>query len=355
VRESGLVRNRQTRKLSREGEALLRHQDTEALPYAFETWASQGKFDELSRIPAIKGQKSRYTRLTPPAMRHEAIVEALSWCPTEGWISVSDFMRALKIWHFDFELDLSDYSGLYVGDSIYGRLTESGGWTTAKRLYVNAVLWEYLGSIGALDLLYLPPDEAYLDFEYHDIYDEYYSLYNGLAYFRINPPGAYLLGQADEYVPSHPTDAALFSIDPTLVLTLKDPSTLTPNLLNQLAQFTVEEDREHYRLYNQQVLNALKSGSDLEQIADFLVRRHEGPLPKQITDWLEEVKANSRAVKSVGKALFIRASSQALLQLATEETQPSASSSRSSRGAPWLSRRTGKRYSASASRNWATS
>lgn len=54
VRESGLVRNRQTRKLTDEGEALLRHQDTEALLYAFETWASRGKFDELSRIPAFR-------------------------------------------------------------------------------------------------------------------------------------------------------------------------------------------------------------------------------------------------------------------------------------------------------------
>jgi hypothetical protein len=57
-----------------------------------------------------------------------------------------------------------------------------------RELYTNAVLWEYLGSIGALDLLYLPPEVV-----------EYDSLYEGLIFFRINPLGAYLFGQAGEY------------------------------------------------------------------------------------------------------------------------------------------------------------
>ena len=310
VRGSGLIQNHYRSELSDEGEALLD---------AFETWTSQGHFDELSRITAIKGQGAKRTRLTPPAERREAIVEALSWCPAHVWISVTDFMRALEIWQFDFDLDRSDFSGLYMGDSTYGLLDYAGseGWSLAKRLYVNAVLWEYLGSIGALDLLYLPPEEAGLEFDYS--HDEYFSPYDGLLYFRINPLGAYLLGQADEYVPSYPIDDPLFSVDPELVLTLKDPDALTPNLHGLLGQFAAEQDREHYRLDTQRVLTTLESGGELEHISDFLARRHEGPLPTRVTDWLQEIEESTHAFQSAGTALLVRARSQAMLKLVAED------------------------------------
>jgi hypothetical protein len=48
------------------GEALLRHQDPEALLDAFETWAG-GSSDELDRIKALKGLKAKRTHLSPPA------------------------------------------------------------------------------------------------------------------------------------------------------------------------------------------------------------------------------------------------------------------------------------------------
>ncbi|MBA4116697.1 MAG: hypothetical protein H0X71_09775 [Rubrobacter sp.] len=299
VSESGLIQNRSRGELSDKGAALMVHQDAEALLDAFETWTSQGSFDELSRVTAIKGQGAKRTHLTPPAERREAVVEALSWCPALVWIPVTDFMRALKIWQFDFDLDRSDFSGLYVGDSTYGLLDYAGseGWSLVKRLYVNAVLWEYLGSIGALDLIYLPPEEAGLELDYS--HDEYFSPYDGLLYFRINPLGAYLLGQAGEYVPSYPIDDPLFSVNSDLILTLKD--------------------REHYQLDAQQILTTLESGGELAHISGFLARRHEGPLPAQVTDWLQEIEDSTHAFQSAGTALLIKARSQAMLKLVAED------------------------------------
>jgi len=318
ARTSGLVRGYY--KLSDGGEALLQSRSPEALLDAFETWANEGHFDELSRISTIKGQKSKRTRLSPSASRRQAIVEALSWCPTGVWISIPDFLRALKIWHFDFEIDLSNYgTGLYVGDAHYGWLGYADDRSLVKELYTKAVLMEYLGSIGVLDVVYLPPEDVELGYELYDDYHDYYSPYDGLLFFRINPLGAYLLGQAGEYAPSQPADAALFSIDPVLVLTLKDPDALTPNLRHQLGQFAVEQDRQYYRLDTQQILNALESGSDLEHIADFLAQWHEGPLPAQATDWLEEIQDNTRAFKSDGNALLLKARSQELIQLVAED------------------------------------
>ena len=259
-------------------------------------------FDELGRISAVKGQKSKHARLTAPAERHEAIVEALSWCPAGVWISVEDFHRALKVWRFDFEIDLSGH--LYVDDASYRWYDDA----TIRELYTNAVLWEYLGSIGALDLLYLPPEEA-----------EYDSLYEGLIFFRINPLGAYLFGQAGEYEPPQPLDDPFFSIDSELVLTLEDPAALTPNLRQELGRFTVEQGDHRYRLDTGRVLDEIERGEDLRYVADFLERHHRGPLPEHVSHWLQELAANRGAFKRKSDALLVQVRSRELLKTVFED------------------------------------
>lgn len=318
VRQSGLAHYyRGRRRLTDAGEALLRHQDPETLLDAFETWAG-GSSDELGRIKALKGINAKRTHLSPPAERREAIIEALSWCPVGVWISTDEFYRALLIWEFDIELDRGYESNLSVEHPFYGRVyyLEREGRTLIETLYMNAVLMESLGSIGALDLLYLPPGDAGRG---DDSLGSYYSLHDGLTHFRVNPLGAYLLGQAAEYAPPRRLDAPLFTIDPSFALTLEDPESLTPNLRDQLHQLAVEEDAGHYRLDTQTVLGTLDSGEDLRHLADFLAGRHEGPLPEQVTDWLEEIGVNSKAFRHTGDALFIKVLSQALVQMILED------------------------------------
>jgi hypothetical protein len=92
-------------RVSDTGRAFLRTRDPALLLDAFEQWAERGAFDELARINAVKGLRSKNTRLTLPNTRRAAIVEALSWCPTNVWIDIDDFYRALKIWHFDFDVE----------------------------------------------------------------------------------------------------------------------------------------------------------------------------------------------------------------------------------------------------------
>ena len=300
VRESGLAGAFDT--LTEPGNALLKDHDLEAFLHAFETWTHEGSFDELGRISAVKGQKSKRTRLTSPAERHEAIVEALSWCPAGVWISVVDFHRALKVWRFDFEIDLSGH--LYVGDT-------SNRWyddATIRELYTKAVLWESLGSIGALDLIYLPPEET-----------EYDSLYEGLIFFRINPLGAYLFGQAGEYEPPQPLDYPFFSIDSELVLSLEDSAALTPNLRQELGRFTVEQGDHRYRVDSGRVLDEVERGEDLRYVADFLERHHRGRLPEQVSRWLQELAANRGAFKKKGGALLVQVRSRELFESVVED------------------------------------
>ncbi|MFC1975781.1 hypothetical protein ACFLXQ_05245 [Chloroflexota bacterium] len=312
------ARGRNELQLTKTGREFYQTQAPEILLEAFETWTQAGHFDELSRISGLKGQKARGTRLTKPASRREAIIEALSWCPVGVWINIQDFYRALKIWHFDFEVENTYYSNLYVGYKEYGFYGDTY-WTVAKGLYVNAVLWEYLGSIGALDLLYTHPEDADLnaDYLYHN--DDYLSLYDGLQCFRINNLGAYLLGQASEYVPTQPLHQALFTILDDLRITLLQPDDLTPNDRSLLEQIAVPIDHAQYRLDTPQLLTALEAGADLGHLAGFLQQRHSGPLPEEVTAWLEQIRQNSQAFTMGGQAIFIKAQSAELAQMVLDD------------------------------------
>ncbi|HEX9922338.1 MAG TPA: hypothetical protein VGD99_06725 [Anaerolineae bacterium] len=319
AQEAGLAakaRGRNELKLTPAGQAYYQTGEPEPLLEAFEAWTEAGSFDELSRISAIKGQRARGTNLTPPAGRREAVIEALSWCPVNVWLDINDFYRALKIWHFDFEVERSHFNNLYLESPEYGALHGESYWLVIKGLYVNAILWEYLGSVGALDLLYTLPDEADLDV-YSQIYTDELPLspYDGLKYFRINNLGAYLLGQADAYIPAKPPDRTLFAITADLKVTLTRPDDLTPNDQHLLEQVAVSTRKNHYRLDSQRLLTSLEEGHDLDQLADFLSSKHTGALPAEVLSWLEQIKENSRGFSVSDQALILKAQTPELAEL----------------------------------------
>jgi hypothetical protein len=320
ARESGLVayRRRSGLGLTKAGQQYYQTQDPDILLEAFETWTQEGGFDELGRVSAVKGQKSKQTHLTPPASRREAIIEALSWCPVNVWIDIQDFYRALKIWHFDFDVETTYYGNLYVGYKDY-ELYGDAYWAVVKGLYINVVLWEYLGSLGGVDLLYTHPEDA--DFEvYLDFYDDHYlSLYDGLKYFRINNLGAYLLGQTGEYIPAKPRQPTLLAISPDMKVTITEPDALTPNDRHQLELMAAPLKNGLYRLDTSRLLSAIEAGSDWQQLIDFLESRHRGPLPEEVLAWLEKLQQNSRAFKEGDRALFIRVESADLAEMALSD------------------------------------
>lgn len=304
--------------LTEAGRAYFQTQEPELLLEAVETWSHEGKFDELSRISALKGMRSAHTQLTKPGERREAIIEALSWCPVDVWIDIQDFYRAVKIWHFDFDVETSYYSNLYIGYKDYGGLYGETYWKVVKGLYINAVIWEYLGSIGAVDLLYTYPVHAGADFVNSDLYfdEDYLSLYDGLRYFRINKLGAYLLGQAGEYISSKPRQRPLFSISAGREVTIIEPDELTPFNQSQLDLLAEPLQKGHYRLETQKLLSYIESGGDWEQVLDFLHSRHHGPLPVEIELWLDQLRRNSQVFQKGAAALFIKVDSPELLEMA---------------------------------------
>ena len=311
--QAGLVTSQG--KLTPAGTRYLATEDPDLLLEAFEHWSETGDFDAVTRLQALRGLRARGVRLTRPAERNQRIVEALSWCPAGVWIALHDFYRAVKIWHFDFEIEQDGLEKLYVGYSGYNNYGEWAStqdmWLLTNGLYINAVLWETLGSIGALDVAYVEDAEGMFPAEVYAYDESTYSRYDGLMCFRINPLGAFLFGQADVYVPSRPVDAALFSAAADGRITLLPAASLSAAHQAQLAQIGDPVDGG-YQLSVPKLLALLETAPNLDLPRAFLGQRNQGPLPPAVDDLLKRVEEDSRALQVQSRALIIRVRSAAI-------------------------------------------
>ncbi len=315
AQESGLMTR--TGKLTKAGRDYLHSQNPDIMLAAFEKWSDSGKFDELTRIKNLGGLKSRGTRLTPAASRREKVIEALSWCPVDTWISINDFYRAVIIWDFDFEVEKTGYTNLYVGSRYYGELHGGNYWHVVNGLYINTVIWEYLGTIGAVDIAFAADEYATFVKGAYDYIDEPISLFDGLLYFRINPWGAFLLGQADKYTPAQPQQKELFTIDADKRLHLL--ADLLPNERLQLEAIAEPVDGKTYQLRELKLLTAVESGQQFDQLSAFLQANHQGKMETAVSQWLARLQKNQGAFKEAGTAVLIQLNQRGLQKLVRED------------------------------------
>ena len=162
--------------------------------------------DEFSRIEQIKGQRARNV-LTAAKPRRQTVAVALADCPLGEWISLNDLFTAMRRGGLSPTIARSERAlwKLYLEDSYYGSLGYDGhhDWTLLEGRYTLAVLFEYAGTLGLIDLDYVHPKGARDDFRGNwggDFLDAL-SRYDGLRAIRLNPLGAYALGLTDTYQP----------------------------------------------------------------------------------------------------------------------------------------------------------
>ena len=292
-------------QLTRKGRVYLEMQTPESMLEAFERWTEKSKFDEFQRVFGIGGKGSRSTRLTASSSRREKIIEALSWCPAGTWININDFYRAIKIWQFDFDMEVSGYSNLHIGSSYYGDLNSVGGgtyWLLTNGSYVKTVLWEYLATLGLIDIGYIDAEDEPSVYEHID--DVILSHFDGLRYFRINNWGAYLLGQASEYVQAAPSEKTFFDI--SAEREVRVTTKLTPSDRLQLEAVTEELGADRYHLEATRVLTAVENGQDLKRIEEFFAAHNAGSLPQEVTEWFATLRKNKGLFRTGKEAVLIQ-------------------------------------------------
>ena len=294
--------------LTKKGHAALGTPAAETLRHLWQRWIKNDLLDEFSRIDAIKGQSRGKGKraMTAVSTRRPLVAEALEQCPSGRWVRFDEFSRFMQAASFDFGITRDPWK-LYLFDTHYDSLGYEGchGWDILQGRYLLCVLFEYAATLGLIDVAYIHPKGARVDFTHLPGSDElaWLSRYDGLQYFRLNALGAYCLGLADTYEPGAFTERTSLTVFPDLRVCAGAALSADERLM--LETFAEAETEGVWRLARDKTLAAFESGHDADGLRAFLAARDEQPLPERVEGFLRTVERGAGALRARGTALLI--------------------------------------------------
>ena len=294
--------------LTKTGQKAINNPPEKTLQTLWKQWLKTTSLDELRRIDSIKGQTGKAKRsLTAVAGRRSVIVNALKDCPIQQWVALPDFLRYMIAAGYDFEvsrntetLSIEGYGSLYYGS-----------WLFLEARYILCFLFEYVSTLGLIDVAYLHPDEGFLILPSNGNYsDATLSRYDGLAYFRLNALGAYCLGLSDRYQPAVPMQKQVLRILPNLeVVAVSELSRADRLMLNS---FLASVSDVVWKLDQAKLLDAIAQGRTVTELQDWLIANSGEALPQTVTQFLADLQTRTTSLQDLGSARLIRCADAAL-------------------------------------------
>jgi hypothetical protein len=307
-------------QLTTKGRAALGRPPAETIRTLWRSWVAKAPIDELSRIEHIKGQRTANT-LTSAKTRRQTVATALSRCPVEEWIPVDDLFGRMRRGNLSPTVARSERAlwRLYLVDPQYGSLgyTGYGDWPILEGRYTLAVLFEYAGTLGLLDLDYTDPVGARDD--YHGNWGaddlDYLSRYDGLRAVRLNALGAYALGLTDTYQApaANAAAAGVLKVLPNLDIVVTGELPAADRLtLDAYAQCTADRV---WAMREATLLAAVDTGRGLDDLRDFLTARADHELPNPVTTLLVDVEARVGRLRNLGVVRLVECADAAVATL----------------------------------------
>lgn len=321
VQAGGLARLEGTRlRLTPKGRAALAKPPAEIIRDLWQRWLSHAVIDEFSRIEQIKGQRARNV-LTAAKRRRQTVARALVTCPPGEWITVDGLFTTMRRRNMSPTIARSDRAlwKLYLEDPQYGSLGYDGhcDWALLEGRYILAVLFEYAGTLGLIDLDYIHPDGARDDFRDNWGGDELDALsrYDGLQAVRLTPLGSYVLGLADTYHPASPgtTDVQPLKVLPNLDIVATGDLPAADRLT--LSAYAKQTADRVWTVSAASLLAALDSGRGLVEFSAFLTHRAEHDLPGALTTLIDDVHRRAGQLTDLGHVCVIECADPALATL----------------------------------------
>ena len=294
--------------LTKTGQKAISNPPEKTLQTLWKHWLKTTSLDELRRIDSIKGQTGKAKRsLTAVAGRRSVIVNALKDCPIQQWVALPDFLRYMIAAGYDFEVSRNSETLSIEG---YGSLYE-GSWLFLEARYLLCFLFEYVATLGLIDVAYLHPDEGFLVLPSSDYYgDATLSRYDGLAYFRLNAFGVYCLRLSDRYQPATPTQKQVLRILPNLeVVAVSELSRADRLMLNS---FLASVSDVVWKLDQAKLLDAIAQGRTVAELRDWLIANSSEALPQPVTQFLADLQTRTASLQDLGSARLIRCADAAL-------------------------------------------
>jgi hypothetical protein len=315
VQAAGLAQLQGSRLgLTRAGSQALAAPAPELIGLMWDRWLGTKILDELSRIEAIKGQTGKGKRgLTAVPTRRQAIADALAECPVARWVDVNELFRYIRAAGHDFEVTRDQWH-LYITDREYGSLGYDGygGWNILQARYALCLLFEYAATLGLIDVGYVQPHYARLDFhnQWGTDHLEYLSRYDGLTHIRLTALGAYALGVADAYEPPEVEAHPAFVIQSNLEIVATDPTFPDQVALDRYAQRTGERT---WKVDRGTLLALVEQGDAIAAVREFLEVRSATPLPPAVAELLADVEQRTQRFVDRGAMRVIDCNDPALV------------------------------------------
>jgi len=273
----------------------------EALREGMRRFLKDDGFDELARVPNIRGQSGNARRaMARVSSRKQEIAAAMKEWPVGEWVCFDDAFRFQRASGHAFIACREPYR-LYFCSSDYGSIDESEG---LERQYMRALLMESLGTLGVVDIAYVHPHGLWPEFDDCWGTDDllFCGRYDGLLHARLNGLGAYCLGRKRMY--AAPEVAALFRLLPNLEIAAVAPD-ISPAEVAMLDLYAVRKGERVWRLDRGRMLDHLESGGTMEDVTRFLGAHAADGVPETVTAFLTDVGAKASAVRGVVNAVLV--------------------------------------------------
>jgi hypothetical protein len=309
--------------LTKNGQKALNEPAEKTLQTLWKSWQKNTLLDELRRIDGIKGQTGKGKRsLTAVAGRRGPIVAALNDCPVGKWVKYTEFCRYIQAAGYELVVARS-LDNLTINGSSNEYYETAFSLVEAR--YLSCFLFEYAATLGLVDISFLHPDDGHVNFdeEERSYYDnEAMSRYDGLAYFRLTPLGAYILGKVDKYTPAVLPQKQNLRILPNLeVVAIEELSRADRLNLDSYLQ-TVSDSV--WKLDSVKLLNAISQGRNVNDLKAFLVANSGTALPQTVTQFLADLQTRTTSLQDMGAARLIRCADAALAILIANDSRTKA-------------------------------
>lgn len=290
------------RALNKEAPALL--------DKVWAAWQKTNLLDEFSRIEVVKGQGR--AQLSAVTSRRKAVLNVLKDCPPGAWFAVDDFWRLMRGTGRGFSLvGERDAWELYLFEQEYGSLgyDNEHTWEQLQGRFVLVFLFEYAATAGLLDVAYIPPQSARGDYWDRWGADDLscFSRYDGLLYVRINPLGAWLLGQVEEYQPAAPQKTDALRVLANLDVVATRPPPAADRLM--LDRFADETSPAVWKLSAAKIMNVVEHGGRIEELREFLARTAD-EIPATAETFLSDLEHKAGQLRDGGPARIIECASE---------------------------------------------
>lgn len=174
--------------LTVKGKAALKRDPDEVLTELWERWLRKGSLDEISRVEEVKG-KTRTNVLSALGHRRIAAAHSLKLLSTRGFLRIDElFAATMKCSPFTCARNERSTWKFYIEHSQYGSMgySDHDFERVVDRRYLMVLLFEYVATLGLVDVRFIRPEGAQDDIDTLNLADppERLSRYDGLIAVR---------------------------------------------------------------------------------------------------------------------------------------------------------------------------